>query len=104
MSAEASSTVLDNAWGQIPSSRESTSGIGSFTRTRVERIMALVAGLGSMILGAQALVSALGPPVTLPGWDLPYKVVIFGTLALMIVACLWARGSASPPVRSPSCT
>ena len=92
MSAEASSSVLDSAWGQIPSSRESTSGIGSFTRTRVERIMALVAGLGSMILGAQALVSALGPPVTLPGWDLPYKVVIFGTLALMIVACLWGKG------------
>ncbi|MEV8273864.1 ATP-binding protein [Microbacterium sp. NPDC077184] len=92
MSADVSSSGLDSAWGQIPSSRESTSGIGSFTRTRVERIMALVAGLGSMILGAQALVSALGPPVTLPAWDLPYKVIIFGTLALMIVACLWGRG------------
>ena len=71
MAAEAPTAILDNAWGHIPQTREATAGIGSFTRTRVERIISLVAGFGSLALGTQAFLIALGPPDEAPGWHDP---------------------------------
>ena len=92
MAAEAPTAVLDNAWGHIPQTRESTAGIGSFTRTRVERIISLVAGFGSLALGTQAFLIALGPPDEAPGWHEPLMIVVFVPLAVMILACLIGRG------------
>lgn len=92
MTAEAPVSVLDNAWGQIPHSREATAGIGSFTRTRVERIISIVAGFGSLALGAQAFLTALGPAEEQPGWHFPLMIFVFGPLAVMILACFVGRG------------
>ncbi|GAA1945960.1 sensor histidine kinase [Microbacterium deminutum] len=92
MAVEAPSAVLDNAWGHIPQTRESTVGIGSFTRTRVERIISLVAGFGSLVLGAQAFVTALAPADELPGWHIPLMAMVFVPLAVMITACMIGRG------------
>ncbi|WP_214465738.1 sensor histidine kinase [Microbacterium flavescens] len=84
--------VLDSAWGHIPHSREATAGIGSFTRTRVERIISIVGGFGSLVLGLQALLSALGPSDERPGWHQPLVIVVFAPLAVMIIACFIGRG------------
>jgi signal transduction histidine kinase len=92
VAAEAPTAVLDDAWGHIPQTRESTAGIGSFTRTRVERIISLVAGFGSLALGTQAFLIALGPPDEAPGWHDSLVIVVFAPLAVMILACLIGRG------------
>lgn len=92
MTVEAPVSLLDSAWGQIPRSREATAGIGSFTRTRVERIISIVAGFGSLVLGAQAFLTALGPSEEQEGWHLPLMVFVFAPLAVMILACFVGRG------------
>ncbi|WP_188241656.1 MULTISPECIES: ATP-binding protein [Microbacterium] len=91
MTAEAPVSQLDSAWGQIPQSREATAGIGSFTRTRVERIISIVAGFGSLVLGAQAFLTALGPAEERPGWHFPLMIFVFAPLAVMILACFVGR-------------
>jgi len=92
VAAESPTSILDDAWGHIPQTRESTAGIGSFTRTRVERIISLVAGFGSLILGTQAFITALGPGDERPGWHEPLVIAVFVPLAVMILACLIGRG------------
>lgn len=84
---------LDSAWGQIPHSREVSSGIGSFTRSRVERIISLVSALGSLILGLQAFFSALGATDERPGWHEPLMIAVFGSLAVMILLSVIGRGA-----------
>ncbi len=92
MTAEAPVSLLDSAWGQIPRSREATAGIGSFTRTRVERIISIVAGFGSLVLGALAFLTALGPSEEREGWHFPLMLFVFVPLAVMILACFVGRG------------
>lgn len=93
MAVDAQTGVLDTAWGQIPHSPQTTAGIGSFTRSRVERIISLVAGgFGSLILGLQSFLSALGPAPERPGWHVPLMVVVFGALGVMVLACVVGRG------------
>lgn len=92
MAADAPAAILDSAWGHIPHSREATAGIGSFTRTRVERIITLVGGFGSLVLGLQAFLTGLGPGEELPGWHTPLMIVVFVPLAVMILACFVGRG------------
>ena len=64
---ESTRAILDDAWGHIPQSRETTAGLGSFTRLRIERIISLVVGLGSLVLGTQAFLAALGAVPGEPG-------------------------------------
>lgn len=84
-------TVLDTAWAQIPRSREATSGIGTFTRSRVERIISIATASGSVIIGTQAFLIALGSTQERAEWHLPLMVVVFGTLAVMLLACAIGR-------------
>ena len=93
MAVDAQTGVLDTAWGQIPHSPQATAGIGSFTRSRVERIISLVGGaFGSLILGVQAFLAALGSTDERPGWHEALMISVFGTLAVMILACVIGRG------------
>ncbi len=87
-----SAAILDEAWGHIPQSRESSDEIGTFTRMRVERIISVAAGVGSLALGAQAIVAALGSNPERPGWHEPVMLIVFVPLALMILACFLGRG------------
>jgi len=89
---ESTRAILDDAWGHIPQTRETTAGLGSFTRLRIERIISIVVGLGSVALGAQAFFAALGPGQESPGWHVPLMVMTFVPLAAMLVACLAGRG------------
>ncbi|GAA5095600.1 hypothetical protein GCM10025760_28120 [Microbacterium yannicii] len=93
MAVDAQTGLLDTAWGQIPHSPQVTVGIGSFTRSRVERIISLVGGaFGSLILGLQAFLTALGSTDERPGWHEALMISVFGTLAVMILACVIGRG------------
>lgn len=88
---ETGRSVLDEAWGRIPQSRETQVDQGSFTQTRIERVIHLIAGCGSLVLGAQAFAAALGSPDEAAGWHVPLMAAIFVPLAAMIVACLVGR-------------
>jgi len=88
---EGSSAILAEAWGHIPQSREATAGIGSFTRQRVERIIALVAGVGSLIVFVQAFLTALSQTESLGQWQGVLLIAGFGPLTLWIIACLAGR-------------
>ncbi|WP_396668675.1 sensor histidine kinase [Microbacterium sp. R86528] len=92
MAADTSSSMLDGAWEQIPSTREATQGIGSFTRTRVERIITFAAGLGSLVLGLQSFLFAIDSTDQLPQWHLPLMLLAFVPLAVLILTCLIGRG------------
>jgi signal transduction histidine kinase len=89
---ESTRAVLDDAWGHIPQTRETTAGLGSFTRLRIERIISLVVGLGSLALGTQAFVVALGPSQEDAAWHLPLMLLTFVPLGAMLVACGLGRG------------
>jgi signal transduction histidine kinase len=88
---ESTRAILDSAWGHIPQTRETTAGLGSFTRLRIERIISLVVGLGSLALGAQAFIIALAPYQEAPAWHVPLMLMTFVPLAAMLVACFLGR-------------
>lgn len=93
MATDGQTGALDTAWAQIPHSPQVTAGIGSFTRSRVERIISLVAGgFGSLIVGLQAFLAALGATGERPGWHEALMFSVFGSLAVMILTCLIGRG------------
>ncbi|WP_375384710.1 ATP-binding protein [uncultured Microbacterium sp.] len=94
MAADSDRAVLADAWGHIPQSRDTTAGLGSFTRRRIERIIAPVVAAGCMALGAQAFLAALGPGDELPGWHIPLMVMTFVPLLAMLIACFVGRGVA----------
>lgn len=89
--AEAGRSVLNEAWGRIPHTRETAEGYGSFTRTRIERVSELLIGAGSFVFALQAFVAALGPGDEREGWHTPLVAAVFLPLAAMIVACLMGR-------------
>lgn len=93
METEQNHAALDSAWGSIPQSREGAAALGSFTRTRLERIIALVIGVGCLILGTQAFLTALGPSDESQGCHVVLVVGTFVPLVAMLVACGIGRGT-----------
>jgi signal transduction histidine kinase len=92
VTTDETSSVLDDAWGHIPQTRETTAGLGSFTRRRIERAIGLAAGFGCLILGAQAFLESFGSIEEVPPWHDILVVATFGPLALMLLACFIGRG------------
>jgi signal transduction histidine kinase len=92
VSADADRAALDAAWGSIPQSREETAALGTFTRSRVERIIAIVVGIGCLVVGAQGFIAALGPPEEHGAWHTVLMAVVFGSLAVMLIAWFVGRG------------
>ncbi|MFT4221295.1 MAG: ATP-binding protein [Microbacterium sp.] len=92
MPTDAARAVLGDAWGRIPQTREATESLGSFTRTRIERIIDFSVGFGCLVLGAQAFVAALTAESGVPeGWSTTLIVATFVPLAAMIIACAIGR-------------
>jgi signal transduction histidine kinase len=91
VSAEAQRPALIDPSGRIPQGPESAASLGSFTRQRVERVLTIAIALGSVVLGAQAFFSALGPGDERPGWHLPLVILTFAPLAAMLLACVIGR-------------
>jgi signal transduction histidine kinase len=84
--------ALSAAWGQLPQSRETVARLGSFTRTRVERIIGLVVAVGCIALALQGLFAAMDAPAERPEWHPILEIIVFGALALMLLACFAGRG------------
>lgn len=92
MAADAAQSVLDDAWGHIPQSRETTAGLGSFTQRRIERAIGIAAGFGCLILGLQAFLASLVPGQVAPAWHDILVLATFVPLAFMLLACFVGRG------------
>ncbi|SDO51897.1 Signal transduction histidine kinase [Microbacterium sp. ru370.1] len=89
--AETERSVLGEAWGRIPHTRESQADQGTFTQTRIERVITLIVGPGSLVLGAQAFVAAFGPGDEAEGWHTPLVLAVFLPLLAMVIACSVGR-------------
>lgn len=88
MTTDSARTVLGDAWGRIPHTRETTEGYGTFTQTRIERIIELIVALGCLALGAQGFVAALtGGEAELPAWHVGLTILAFVPLGVMILMC-----------------
>lgn len=61
-------------------------GIASFTRERVERVIAVSVAIGFMALGAQGFFASLGAPDVRPGWLLPLQLITFVPLVLTVIS------------------
>lgn len=82
---------IRDAWLSVPSPGEAGAGLERFTGHRMERILAIVAAIGSSALGLQALLAAT---TTISRVDAPrvaLMLLVFGPLLWMIVACISAK-------------
>ena len=91
MAADAAQSVLDDAWGHIPQSRETTAGLGSFTQRRIERAIGIAAGFGCLILGLQAFLASLAAGPQAQGLHDILVLATFVPLAFMLLACFVGR-------------
>ncbi|WP_443468927.1 sensor histidine kinase [Microbacterium sp. A196] len=85
--------ALQAAWGRIPSPSAAETEFERFTRKRMERILAIVAAIGSAILGVQALLAAIGGLKDgASGVQVTLLLVVYISLAAMLVSCVLGRG------------
>lgn len=82
---------IREAWSSIPSPGEVGVGLERFTGQRMERIVAVVAAIGSAALGVQAMLSAITRLQKLDGPHLAMMIMVFGPLLWMILACVTGR-------------
>lgn len=82
---------IRDAWNSLPSPGQAGLGLERFTGERMERILAIVAAIGSTALGIQALLNAVTRVIRLDGPHLAMMILVFGPLLWMIVACLTGR-------------
>lgn len=92
MADDSDASGLDSAWKHVAFTSVSDPRFGSFTRTRIERIIAIVVGVGCAVLGGQALIASLGAPREDVGWHPALGLAVFIPLGLMILACFAGRG------------
>ncbi|MGB4135259.1 MAG: ATP-binding protein [Microbacterium sp.] len=81
------SRSIRDAWNRIPSPGAAGREAERFTGERIERILQIVIGLGSLALGVQALLAAVQ---SLSQPDAPHiamMVLVFLPLACMLIAC-----------------
>ncbi|MDA4894433.1 hypothetical protein PFZ55_47000, partial [Streptomyces sp. MS2A] len=84
--------TLREAWANIPTPGEVGRELERFAGRRMERIIAIVVGVGALALGTQALISAVG---TLTRLDAPHVLMmalVFVPWAIMLVTCVVGRG------------
>ncbi|MBZ4487070.1 ATP-binding protein [Microbacterium sp. cx-55] len=79
MAAKAPAAPTVDEYAGIP-------GIASFTRERVERVMAVSVAIGILALGAQGFFASIGAPDVRPGWLLPLQLLTFVPLVLTVIS------------------
>lgn len=84
---------IRDAWSKIPSPGSTETAYERFTGKRMERILAIVVAIGSAVLGAQALVSAMASLSDADPAHVVALCVVFVPLLAMLVACLIGRGA-----------
>lgn len=83
---------LREAWEKIPTPGEVGQELERFAGRRMERIIAIVVGVGALALGTQALINAF---VTMRVVDLPHILmlaIVFVPWLAMLVCCALGRG------------
>lgn len=80
--------TIREAWSSIPSPGAVGAGLERFTGQRMERILSIVAAIGSAALGVQALLAAITDLPVLDASHLAMIIVVFLPLLWMILACL----------------
>lgn len=83
---------IRDAWSKIPSPGSTETAYERFTGKRMERILAIVVAIGSAVLGAQALISAMGSLSAADPAHLVTLIVVFVPLAAMLLACVVGWG------------
>lgn len=79
--------LLREAWGRLPAAGLGVASAGSYTATRMERIIQILVAVGCLGVGGQAFVVSLDLHGIGPAHDVLHMVV-FVALAAMIVCCL----------------
>lgn len=85
---------IQDAWNSLPTPGQVGMGLEGFTGERMERILAVVAAIGSTALGIQAFLNAATRLIRLDGPHLAMMILVFGPLLWMILACVsghWVR-------------
>ncbi|SDQ78993.1 sensor histidine kinase [Microbacterium sp. cf332] len=72
--------------------REALAQTQRFTQSRIDRILGIVVGTGSAVIGVQALVGALSAPAGDRLWNTILLCAVLGSLLLMCVSLLTLRG------------
>lgn len=80
------------AWGQIPSPGEMSSELERFAGRRMERIIAIVVGVGSLALGIQALLAALSGMEQASFSHYLVIMLVFVPWLFMLITCVIGRG------------
>ncbi|MBA8816687.1 signal transduction histidine kinase [Microbacterium halimionae] len=80
--------VLSEAWRYIPSGKSNAPGIGSFSRTRVDRMIAFLIGAACIVHGAQAFGAAISVEPPVPPVAIVITVAAFVALLATILGCL----------------
>lgn len=82
---------IQRSWSYIAPGATDSVG-GTFTRRRIDRIIALAASAASVVLGVQSLLIALSDDAGLPPPWSPWVLgLVFGLLFAMCIACLFER-------------
>lgn len=76
---------------ELHQSRKEAVAVGSFTSRRVERILQVASGAGSLMVGVQAFIAAVGSSDA-GAWHVPLVVAIFASLAAMLISCFTSKG------------
>lgn len=85
--------ALRAAWGRIPSPGTAETEFERFTGKRMERILAIVAAIGSAILATQALFAAIGGLAhSASGVKVALVIIVYVPLIAMLIACVLGRG------------
>ena len=71
--------------------REALAQTQRFTQSRIDRILGIVVGTGSAVIGIQALVGALSTPAGHSAWHTILLIVVLGALLMMCVALITSR-------------
>lgn len=72
--------------------REALAQTQRFTQSRIERILTIVIGAGSTVIGVQTLLAAIAGPTGDRAWYYGLLGLVLGSLALMCVSMLVFRG------------
>ena len=83
--------TIREAWSSIPSPGAGGVGLERFTGQRMERILSIVAAIGSTALGAQALLAALANLDAPKASNLAMMILVFLPLLWMVLACVTGR-------------
>ena len=87
----ADARAIREAWSLIPTPDTGGGQVERFTGQRMERILSIVAAIGSTVLGGQALLAAITGLRTADVPQIAMMVLVFGPLLAMIIGCLTGR-------------